>query len=81
MVRKARGERVRQRADHGRVRVFVNKSRKVRIQERVRLLHWNVDRQRVSSGGAVSRRYAVLAEPVRYRLDALRLGRHELRNL
>ena len=81
MVREARRERVRQCTDHGRVRIFVNESRKIRIQERVRLLHRNVDRQRVPSGGPVRRRDAILAEPVRYGLDALRLGRHELGNL
>lgn len=81
VVAHARRERVREGAEHRRVRLFVNIAREVGVEQGVRLLRWDLDRDQVACRGRGRGLDAVLAQPVVNGLQTLGLGSDELLDL
>ena len=75
------GKRVRESADQGRVRLFVHVAGEVGVEQGVRLLRRDLDRDQVARRGRGGGLDAVLVEPVRHGLQTLRLGSNELLDL
>ena len=75
------GDRVRERADHGRVRRLVDVGREVGVQERVRLRGGQLDRDHVARRGRRLGRDAILAQPCGDSLGTRGRGSNKLLNL